>query len=113
MTLNTVPCEQRFLSYMAFIVYEVVRVACLSRSWFVAGYVCSFTRGHFVFRFQCFGFISLHMNPHTVRGVILTPKPQELASKDVYVKAMVNEQKSVEFGSFVVWHLTPARSMAL
>ena len=51
------------------------------------------------------------MNPHSVIGVILTPKPQELASKDVYVK--VNEQKSVEFGSFVVWHLTPARSMAL
>ena len=30
-----VPWEQRFLSCMAFSVYEVVRVACLSRSWFV------------------------------------------------------------------------------
>ena len=29
------PCEQRFLYCMAFIVYEVIRVACLSRSWFV------------------------------------------------------------------------------
>ena len=27
--------EQRFLSCMAFSVYKVVRVACLSRSWFV------------------------------------------------------------------------------
>ena len=31
------PCEQRFLSYMAFSVYEVIRVSCLSRSWFVYG----------------------------------------------------------------------------
>ena len=30
-----IPFEQRFLSCMAFSVYEVVRVACLSRSWFV------------------------------------------------------------------------------
>ena len=30
-----VPCEQRFLSYIAFSVNEVVRVACLLRSWFV------------------------------------------------------------------------------
>ena len=30
-----VPCEQKFLSCMAFSVYEVDRVACLSRSWFV------------------------------------------------------------------------------
>ena len=30
-----VPYEQRFLSYLAFSVNEVVRVACLSRSWFV------------------------------------------------------------------------------
>ena len=30
-----VPCEQRFLFCMAFSVYEVVRVACLLRSWFV------------------------------------------------------------------------------
>ena len=29
------PCEQRFLSCMAFSVYEVIRVAWLSRSWFV------------------------------------------------------------------------------
>ena len=29
------PCEQRFLSCMAFSVYEVVGVACQSRSWFV------------------------------------------------------------------------------
>ena len=29
------PCEQRFLSCMAF--YEVVRVAFLSRTWFVHG----------------------------------------------------------------------------
>ena len=29
------PCEQRFLSCMAFSVYEVVRVACQSRSCFV------------------------------------------------------------------------------
>ena len=27
------PCEQRFLSCTAFNIYEVVRVACLSRSW--------------------------------------------------------------------------------
>ena len=27
----SVPCEQRFLSWIAFLVYEVVRVACLSR----------------------------------------------------------------------------------
>ena len=31
----SVPCEQRFLSCMAFSVYEVIRVACLSHSWFV------------------------------------------------------------------------------
>ena len=30
-----VPCAQRFLSYMAFSVNEVVRVACQLRSWFV------------------------------------------------------------------------------
>ena len=30
-------CEQRFLSCMAFSVYEVVRVAFLSRTWFVHG----------------------------------------------------------------------------
>ena len=29
------PSEQRFLSFMAFSAYEVIRVACLSRSWFV------------------------------------------------------------------------------
>ena len=29
------PCEQRLLCYMASSVYEVVRLACLSRSWFV------------------------------------------------------------------------------
>ena len=29
------PCEQRFLSCMAFSVYEVVSFACVSRSWFV------------------------------------------------------------------------------
>ena len=29
-----IPYEQRFLSCMAFSVYEVIRVACLSRSWF-------------------------------------------------------------------------------
>ena len=28
-------CEQRFLYYMAFTVFKVVRVACLSSSWFV------------------------------------------------------------------------------
>ena len=33
--LFSVPCEQRFLSCMAFSVYEVIRVACQSRSWFV------------------------------------------------------------------------------
>ena len=31
-TFNFIPCEQSFLSYMAFSVYEVVRVACLSSS---------------------------------------------------------------------------------
>ena len=31
----SVPCEQRFLSCMAFSVYEVIRVACPSHSWFV------------------------------------------------------------------------------
>ena len=30
-----VPCEQRFLSCTAFSVQEVIRTACLSRSWFV------------------------------------------------------------------------------
>ena len=29
------PCEQRFLSCLAFSIYEVVRVACPSRSWLV------------------------------------------------------------------------------
>ena len=29
------PCEKRFFSCMAFSVYEVIRVACLSRGWFV------------------------------------------------------------------------------
>ena len=29
------PCEQRFLSCMAFSVSEVIRVACLSHSWFI------------------------------------------------------------------------------
>ena len=33
--LFSVPCERRFLSCMAFSVYEVIRVACQSRSWFV------------------------------------------------------------------------------
>ena len=28
-------CEQRFLSRMAFSIYEVIRVACVSHSWFV------------------------------------------------------------------------------
>ena len=32
-TFNFMPCERRFLSCMAFSVYEVVLVACLSRSW--------------------------------------------------------------------------------
>ena len=32
---NRVPCEQRFLFCMVFSVYKVIRVACLSRSWFV------------------------------------------------------------------------------
>ena len=27
-----IPCEHMFLSYMAFGAYEVIRVACLSRS---------------------------------------------------------------------------------
>ena len=31
------PCEQRFFPCMAFSVYEVIRVACLSRSWFLTG----------------------------------------------------------------------------
>ena len=35
MVYKWVPCEQRFLSCMAFSVYEVVRVACQSRGWFV------------------------------------------------------------------------------
>ena len=30
-----VPCEQRFLSCTAFSIQEVIRTACLSRSWFV------------------------------------------------------------------------------
>ena len=30
---NFIPYEHSFLSYMAFSVYEVVRVACLSSSW--------------------------------------------------------------------------------
>ena len=34
-TLLLLPCEQRFLSCMAFSVYEVNGVACMSRSWFV------------------------------------------------------------------------------
>ena len=33
--VDLVPCEQKFLSYMAFSVYEVARVVCLLRSWFV------------------------------------------------------------------------------
>ena len=32
---DELPCKQRSLSSMAFSVYEVVRVACPSRSWFV------------------------------------------------------------------------------
>ena len=32
MAVGFVPCEQRFLSCMAFSVYKVVRVACLSCS---------------------------------------------------------------------------------
>ena len=32
---SEVPCARRFLCCMAFSVYEVARVACLSRSWFV------------------------------------------------------------------------------
>ena len=35
LTRIKLPCEQRFLYDTAFSVYEVVRVACLSRSWFV------------------------------------------------------------------------------
>ena len=31
----SLPCEKRFFSCMAFSVYEVIRVACLSRGWFV------------------------------------------------------------------------------
>ena len=31
-TEKTLPCEQKFLSCMAFSVYEVIRVACLSRT---------------------------------------------------------------------------------
>ena len=31
----SLPCEQSFLSRMAFSVYEVVRVACQSHGWFV------------------------------------------------------------------------------
>ena len=34
-TLLLLPCEQRFLSFMAFSVYVVICVACVSRSWFV------------------------------------------------------------------------------
>ena len=34
-TLLLLPCEQRFLSCMAFSVHEVICVACVSRSWFV------------------------------------------------------------------------------
>ena len=33
--MASIPCEQRFLSCIAFSVYKVVRVACLSCSWFV------------------------------------------------------------------------------
>ena len=32
---NDLPCEQRFLSCMALSVYKVIRLACLSRGWFV------------------------------------------------------------------------------
>ena len=32
-TSKTLLCEQKFLSRMAFSVYEVVRVACQSHSW--------------------------------------------------------------------------------
>ena len=32
---DRVPCEQRFLFCMVFTIYKVIRVACLSRSWFV------------------------------------------------------------------------------
>ena len=32
-TSKTLLCEQRFLSCVAFSVYEVVRLVCLSRSW--------------------------------------------------------------------------------
>ena len=32
-TFNYIPCEQSFFSCIAFSVYEVVRVACLSCSW--------------------------------------------------------------------------------
>ena len=31
---RNLPCEQRFLSCIAFSVYKIVRVVCLSRSWF-------------------------------------------------------------------------------
>ena len=34
-TLLLLPREQRFLSFMAFSVYVVICVACVSRSWFV------------------------------------------------------------------------------
>ena len=34
-TLLLLPCEQRLLSCMPFSVYEVICVACVSRSWFV------------------------------------------------------------------------------
>ena len=34
-SLLLLPCEQRFLYCMAFSVYEVICVACVSRSWFV------------------------------------------------------------------------------
>ena len=33
----SVRCEQRFFSCMAFSVYEVIPVSCLSRSWFLKG----------------------------------------------------------------------------
>ena len=34
MAVGFIPCEQRFLSCMAFSVHEVICVACLSHSWF-------------------------------------------------------------------------------
>ena len=43
MVYKWVPCEQRFLSCMAFTVYEIVRVACQSRSWFVYAAGCKQT----------------------------------------------------------------------